>query len=223
MMRVPQTLSRRVVGNVRPNIAVASRCFSSSNSAAAAAQDPTASQEKATASASNAAKFGIGSISAGLLGLFGLQRAGVLSETNSFDHYGEGIKFLENKSQESDVIKLRSGLMYKVLRSGEGKFHPTANSPCACHYKGELIPAAGSKQFDSSYDRGQPTTFAPNQVIKGWTEAMQLMVEGDKWEMYIPPELAYGDYGAGSAIPGGSTLVFTMEIVNIRGAKIAKA
>merc|ERR1712178_71974 len=88
------------------------------------------------------------------------------------------------------------------------------NSPCECHYKGTLIDGT---QFDSSYDRGQPTTFAPNQVIKGWTEAMQLMVEGEKWEMYIPPDLAYGERGAGGKIPGGSTLVFQMEIVKILG------
>merc|ERR1712178_464800 len=88
------------------------------------------------------------------------------------------------------------------------------NTPCECHYKGTLIDGV---QFDSSYDRGQPTTFAPNQVIKGWTEAMQLMVEGDKWEMYIPAELAYGDRGAGGKIPGGSTLIFVMKLEKIKG------
>merc|ERR1712113_1013537 len=70
-------------------------------------------------------------------------------------------------------------------------------------------------EFDSSYKRGEPTTFAPNQVIKGWTEAMQLMVEGDKWEMYIPYDLAYGENGSPPSIPGMSTLVFIMEIVSI--------
>merc|ERR1719382_1747409 len=130
-----------------------------------------------------------------------------------------GTKFLEEKSKEEGVITLKSGLMYKVLKSGEGKFHPTADSPCMCHYKGTLIDGT---QFDSSYDRGQPTKFAPKQVIKGWTEAMQLMVEGDKWEMYIPSDLAYGDRGAGGKIPGGAALVFQMEIIKIKGDKVPK-
>merc|ERR1712232_1305149 len=105
---------------------------------------------------------------------------------------------------------------------GSGKYHPKKDSPCKCHYAGttpSLTPDAIEKEesdwaeFDSSYKRGSPTSFAPNQVIKGWTEAVQLMVEGDKWEMYIPSELAYGDRGAGGAIPGKAALIFEMEIV----------
>jgi FKBP-type peptidyl-prolyl cis-trans isomerase len=80
----------------------------------------------------------------------------------------------------------RSCLRYKVLREGSGDSHPTVDSSCSCHYAGTLIDGT---EFDSSYGRGEPTDFAPNQVIKGWTEAMQLMVEGDKWEMYIPSDL----------------------------------
>jgi FKBP-type peptidyl-prolyl cis-trans isomerase FklB len=72
-------------------------------------------------------------------------------------------------------------------------------------------------EFDSSYKRGEPLTFAPNQVIKGWTEAMQLMKEGGKWELYIPSELAYGDNGAGGAIPGGAALIFTLELLEVQG------
>merc|ERR550537_1834901 len=75
------------------------------------------------------------------------------------------------------------------------------------------------QEFDSSYKRGSPTSFAPNQVIRGWTEAMQLMVEGDKWEMYIPSELGYGDGGQGGKIQGGDVLIFRMEIVKIKGGK----
>jgi FKBP-type peptidyl-prolyl cis-trans isomerase FklB len=105
----------------------------------------------------------------------------------------EGKKFLAEKAKEADVTVLESGLMYKVLRKGDGQFHPTADASCSCHYGGKLI---NGETFDSSYDRGSPTDFAPNQVIKGWTEAMQLMVEGDKWEMYIPSELGYGDSGS---------------------------
>jgi len=91
------------------------------------------------------------------------------------------------------------------------------NSPCLCHYAGTLIDGT---EFDSSYSRGEPTTFAPNQVIGGWTEAMQLMVEGDKWELYIPSDLAYGDRGSPPKIPGDSALVFTIEMIEIKGEKV---
>merc|ERR1711998_386071 len=128
-----------------------------------------------------------------------------------------GKKFLEENKSKEGVITLPSGLQYKILRKGDGAFHPTVDSPCECHYKGTLIDGT---QFDSSYDRGSPTTFAPNQVIKGWTEAMQLMVEGDKWEMYIPSDLAYGESGSPPKIPGGSALIFRMEIIKIKGNKV---
>merc|ERR1719340_24440 len=128
----------------------------------------------------------------------------------------EGKKFLAEKAAEEGVISLPSGLLYKVLRKGEGKHHPTKDSPCDCHYAGTLIDGT---EFDSSYKRGSPTSFAPNQVIKGWTEAMQLMVEGDKWEMYIPSELGYGDGGSGEKIKGGDVLIFRMELLKINGGK----
>merc|ERR1719229_2063599 len=139
-----------------------------------------------------------------------------------------GKKFLDENKAREGVIKLKSGLQYKVLKQGTGKFHPTKDSPCECHYAGttpSLTPDAIDleekdwKEFDSSYKRGDPTTFAPNQVIKGWTEAMQLMVEGDKWEMYIPSDLGYGDGGQGGKIKGGDVLIFRMEIMKIKGAK----
>merc|ERR1712232_691415 len=114
------------------------------------------------------------------------------------------------------VAALPSGLLYKVLKKGDGKAHPTVATPCECHHAGRLLDGT---EFDSSYKRGEPTTFAPNQVIKGWTEAMQLMVEGDKWEMYIPSELGYGDSGSPPKIKGGDVLVFTMEIIKIKGDK----
>jgi len=115
------------------------------------------------------------------------------------------------------VIRLRSGLQYKVLNSGTGMHHPALNSPTSCHYEGTLID--GTK-FDSSYDRGSPATFEPQQVIKGWTEVMQKMVEGDKWELYIPSELAYGDHGSPPKIGGGDALIFIMEIIEIKGDKV---
>ena len=94
----------------------------------------------------------------------------------------EGIKFLEENGKKTGVVTLPSGLQYKVLQQGSGKYHPRTDTPCLCHYEGKLLDGT---IFDSSYERGSPTTFAPNQVIKGWTEAMQLMVQGDKWELYV--------------------------------------
>merc|ERR1711959_760470 len=135
-------------------------------------------------------------------------------------------KFLEENKARPGVVTLPSGLQYKVLREGDGQHHPTADSSCECHYAGttpSLTKNAIDKEesewseFDSSYKRGSPTSFAPNQVIKGWTEAMQLMVEGDKWEMYIPSELGYGDGGSGAKIKGGDVLIFNMEILKING------
>eukprot|EP00565_Helicotheca_tamesis_P006786 CAMPEP_0185723094 /NCGR_PEP_ID=MMETSP1171-20130828/39_1 /TAXON_ID=374046 /ORGANISM="Helicotheca tamensis, Strain CCMP826" /LENGTH=232 /DNA_ID=CAMNT_0028390757 /DNA_START=51 /DNA_END=749 /DNA_ORIENTATION=+ len=122
----------------------------------------------------------------------------------------------ENKEKEG-VKTLPSGLQYKVLKKGDGAFHPTVDSPCNCHYEGKLIDGT---VFDSSYARGSPTSFAPNQVIKGWTEIMQLMVEGDKFEVYIPSELGYGDSGSPPKIGPGDALIFTMEILEIQGGKV---
>merc|ERR1711935_377895 len=110
------------------------------------------------------------------------------------------------------------GLQYKVLKEAPaGAKSPLVGTPCSCHYRGTLIDGT---EFDSSYKRGDPTTFAPSQVIKGWTEAMQLMGEGDKWEMYIPSDLAYGEGGSPPKIPGGSALIFRMEIIKIKGGKV---
>mmetsp|Transcript_31137 Transcript_31137/g.34976 ORF Transcript_31137/g.34976 Transcript_31137/m.34976 type:complete len:215 (+) Transcript_31137:73-717(+) len=128
-----------------------------------------------------------------------------------------GLAYLKANKNKPDVITLASGLQYKSLNKGDGKVHPTINSPCSCHYEGKLTDGT---VFDSSYARGSPTTFAPNQVIKGWTEAMQLMVVGDKWEMYIPSELGYGDRGSPPKIPGGDVLVFVMEILEIKGDSV---
>ena len=118
-------------------------------------------------------------------------------------------------------MSLPSGLQYKIISSGSGGGHPTASSPCSCHYEGRTAQNyPDGKVFDSSYQRNAPSTFAPNQVIKGWTEAMQLMVEGDKWEMFIPSDLAYGDRGRPPKIGGGDCLIFTMEIIKIKGKKV---
>jgi len=122
--------------------------------------------------------------------------------------------FLEANKAKDGVITLPSGLQYRVLEEGGGLEHPTVGTPCECHYAGRLLD---DTEFDSSYKRGTPSTFAPNQVIKGWTEAMQLMVQGDKWEMYIPYGLAYGANGKPPKIPPAAALIFIMEIVKIKG------
>ena len=102
-----------------------------------------------------------------------------------------------------------------MITSGEtGAKSPLISTPCECHYKGTLIDGT---EFDSSYKRGRPSTFAPNQVVKGWTEAMQLMKEGDTWELYLPSELGYGDRDRGAFIKGGDVLVFTLEMLKVKG------
>jgi len=121
----------------------------------------------------------------------------------------------EENAKKEGVISLPSGLQYKVLQSGsEEGTSPKANTPCECHYRGTLVDGT---EFDSSYKRGKPATFAPNQVIKGWTEAMQLMKPGDKWQLFIPSELAYGDSQRGEHIKPGAVLLFDLEILKCKG------
>jgi FKBP-type peptidyl-prolyl cis-trans isomerase FklB len=120
----------------------------------------------------------------------------------------EGLEYLNANKLKEGVTELPSGLQYRVLKEGPAG----VSTRCACHYRGTTIDG---KEFDSSYSRGQPTTFAPNQVIKGWTEAMQLMKEGDKWELVIPSELAYGDRQMGADITPGAVLVFTLEMIKV--------
>ncbi|OEU16630.1 FKBP-type peptidyl-prolyl cis-trans isomerase,putative [Fragilariopsis cylindrus CCMP1102] len=124
----------------------------------------------------------------------------------------EGLAFLAKKATEDGVVKLDSGMMYKELKAGAGDKRAKIGTKCSCHYAGTLLDGT---EFDSSYKRGKPMEFAPNQVIKGWTEALQIMQEGAKWELYIPSELAYGDRGAGGSIPGGAVLIFTLELQKI--------
>ena len=104
-----------------------------------------------------------------------------------------GEKFLEENSSKEGVVTLPSGLQYKVVKSGNGK-SPKAQDQVEVHYEGRLVDG---QKFDSSYDRGVPAVFGVTQVIPGWVEALQLMKEGDKWQLYIPYNLAYGEHGAG--------------------------
>ncbi len=109
------------------------------------------------------------------------------------------------------VVTTESGLQYEVLTEGEG-VRPGPTSRVKVHYTGTL---ADGTVFDSSRDRGQPAVFGLNQVIKGWTEGLQLMKSGSVYRFVIPPDLAYGDSGAGKSIPGGSTLTFEVELISI--------
>ena len=121
-----------------------------------------------------------------------------------------GEEFLKENGKKKDVVTTKSGLQYKVLVKGEGEI-PTATQRVKVNYEGHLIDGT---EFDSSYKRNEPTTFACNQVIKGWTEALTLMPVGSKWELYIPQKLAYGDRESGK-IPPYSTLIFTVELLSI--------
>lgn len=128
----------------------------------------------------------------------------------------EGMKFLEENRQRDNVVVTASGLQYEVLKSGPTSGpHPNISSPCVCHYRGSLL---SGKEFDSSYKRNAPATFKPNQVVKGWTEALQLMRAGDKWRLWLPSELGYGDSGAGGVIPGQSVLVFELELIEVKSS-----
>lgn len=119
--------------------------------------------------------------------------------------------FLEANKQKEGVKVLPDGLQYKVINSGAGA-SPSATDKVKVHYKGSLITG---EEFDSSYKRGEPTEFGVNQVIKGWTEVLQMMKVGDKWEVYIPSELAYGENGAGQMIGPNAALIFEIELLDI--------
>ncbi|NOX33682.1 MAG: FKBP-type peptidyl-prolyl cis-trans isomerase [Deltaproteobacteria bacterium] len=122
-----------------------------------------------------------------------------------------GKKFLEKNKKKKGVVTLPSGLQYEVLTEGDGPF-PKATDTIECNYRGTLIDGT---VFDSSYQRGKPASFQVNGVIQGWIEALQKMRVGSKWILYVPPELAYGDRGAGSVIKPGATLIFEVEVLGI--------
>jgi FKBP-type peptidyl-prolyl cis-trans isomerase FklB len=119
--------------------------------------------------------------------------------------------FLAENAKKEGVVTLESGLQYKVIEKGEGQL-PGATDSVSAHYRGALIDGT---QFDSSYERGKPSTFKVNRVIKGWSEALQLMREGAKWELFIPPEMAYGKRGR-KPIPPNSALLFEVELISVK-------
>jgi len=136
------------------------------------------------------------------------KKAQVAAEANM----KEGETFLAANKAKPGVVELPSGLQYKIVKEGTGP-KPTAADTVVCNYRGTFIDG---KEFDSSYKRGQPATFPVGGVIKGWTEALQLMPVGSKWQLFIPPQLAYGPQGAGGVIGPNQTLVFDVELLSIK-------
>jgi len=136
-----------------------------------------------------------------------MEKAQVTGEANK----KEGDAFLAANKSKEGVTALPSGLQYKVLTAGTGP-KPSASDSVVCNYRGTLI---NGKEFDSSYKRGQPATFPVSGVIKGWTEALQLMPVGSKWQLFIPSTLAYGERGAGGDIGPNATLIFEVELISI--------
>jgi len=134
-----------------------------------------------------------------------MQQAGAANKT-------EGEAFLAANKSKDGIVTLPSGLQYKILTAGTGP-KPTASDSVVCNYRGTLI---NGTEFDSSYKRGQPATFGVGQVIKGWTEALQLMPVGSKWQLFIPSSLAYGERGAGAEIGPNATLIFEVELLSIQ-------
>ena len=122
-----------------------------------------------------------------------------------------GVDFLAANKQKPGITELASGLQYEVITEGTGA-KPAAFNTVTCHYHGTLIDGT---IFDSSVQRGKPASFPLNQVIKGWTEGVQLMPTGSKWRFFIPPNLGYGERGAGGVIGPNSTLIFEVELLGI--------
>lgn len=129
-----------------------------------------------------------------------------------------GDAFLADNKTKDGVVTLPSGLQYKILTVGTGP-KPTVADKVTCNYRGTMIEG---KEFDSSYKRGEPVTFSVSEVIKGWSEALQLMPVGSKWQLFVPPDLAYGGQGAGQQIGPNSTLIFEVELLSIAPKTDAK-
>jgi FKBP-type peptidyl-prolyl cis-trans isomerase FklB len=123
-----------------------------------------------------------------------------------------GEAFLAENGKKEGVVTLPSGLQYKILKTGDGR-KPTEADTVECNYRGTLI---NGTEFDSSYRTGKPATFKVTGLIAGWTEALKLMPAGSKWQLFIPPQLAYGERGAGGAIGPNATLIFELELLSIK-------
>jgi len=124
----------------------------------------------------------------------------------------EGEAFLEANKKKEGVVTLPSGLQYKIIKEGDGPT-PKDNETVTVNYRGKLLDGT---EFDSSYKRGQPATFSVKGVIPGWTEALQLMKVGSKWELFVPAKLAYGERGAGNVIGPDAALIFEVELLSVK-------
>jgi FKBP-type peptidyl-prolyl cis-trans isomerase FklB len=122
-----------------------------------------------------------------------------------------GANFLKSNKEKEGVVELPGGLQYLEIKKGSGA-QPLITDTVKAHYKGALLDG---KEFDNSFKRGQPFTASLRQLIKGWQEALPLMQEGSLWRLWIPSDLAYGDRGAGADIPGGATLLFEVELIQV--------
>ncbi len=147
-----------------------------------------------------------------LLGYFFVRNSGGTRPEEIAANKKAGAEFMETNKTADGVKTTDSGLQYLVLQEGKGSQHPSATDKVKVHYEGKLLDGT---VFDSSVERGEPISFGLNQVIKGWTEGVQLMVVGETTRFFIPAELAYGNKGAGRDIPGGSTLIFEVELIGI--------
>jgi peptidylprolyl isomerase len=145
------------------------------------------------------------------LAIFYFARSSV-NKKEALENIAIGKDFLAKNKANQDVIQTASGLQYQVLQKGSGSKHPSASTTVKVHYHGTLLDGT---IFDSSVDRGQPISFSLNQVIKGWTEGVQLMVEGDKFKFFVPSDLGYGNRSTGK-ITSGSLLIFEVELLEIR-------
>ena len=125
-----------------------------------------------------------------------------------------GQDFLEENAKKEGITVTESGMQYEIISEGEGNKSPDIDEPVSVHYRGTLI---NGNEFDSSYSRGEPTTFKPNQVIKGWTEALMMMTEGSEWRVYLPANLAYGEHGAPPSIGPNEVLIFDIKLEKIVG------
>ena len=152
----------------------------------------------------------------GTAGFFAIHKKRIQSPKNKRE--AASSSFTNKKGNLSNqtsgkIFTTSSGLQYRILNEGSGEAKPGPESVVSVHYRGKLTNGV---EFDSSYQRNQPASFPVNGVIRGWTEALQLMTVGDKWELIIPPDLGYGKKGAGKIIPPDSTLIFEVELLEIK-------
>jgi FKBP-type peptidyl-prolyl cis-trans isomerase len=143
--------------------------------------------------------------------LFNVKRAALMKKELD-KNKAEANAFLAQNKKRPGVYTTPSGLQYEIIKADSGS-KPSLIDSVTCHYKGTLL---NGYEFDNSYNRGEPVTFALTGVIRGWTEALQLMHKGSKWKLYVPSDLGYGDNGYGQDIPGGAMLLFEVELLDIK-------